>query len=90
MGLRINRTLSVWDGNWIDTRAETLDDAAREFAKRKGWREGWSVVSDVTQLDVYHHPVTRRRIKIVRVEGEEPQEVNVEPCDPIGFIVPPT
>ena len=88
MGLRINRTLSVWDGDWVDTSAETPEDAGRQFARRRGWQDGdWSVVSGVERLDAYHHPVARRRFQVLRRAGAS-EEIEVQASAPVGFVVP--
>lgn len=89
MGLTVNRTLSVWDGEWVDTAAETLDGAAREFARRRGWRDGtWRAVTDIEELDAYHHPVACRRFQLLRA-GARTRRVDAQPGDPVGFVVPP-
>lgn len=90
MDLTTNRTLSVWDGEWVDTSAETLHGAATEFARRRGWREGtWRAVTDIEELDAYHHPVARRRFRVLRA-GTRIRRVDAQAGDPVGFVVPPT
>ena len=89
MGLKTNRTLSVWDGEWVDTAAETLEGAAREFARRRGWPDGsWRAVTDIEELDAYHHPVARRRFQVLRA-GVRTRRVDAQASDPLGFVVPP-
>ena len=88
MDLTINRTLSVWDGGWVDTGAVTLHGAAREFALKRGWRDGsWRAVTRIEELDAYHHPVARRRFQVLRA-GVHTRRVDVQADDPVGFVVP--
>lgn len=88
MALRINRHLSVWDGEWRDTRAYLLEDAAAQFAGRRGWEPGtWSVSNVRPAFD--HFPVAHRRFHVEYGAEEEPVVEEVAATEPVGFVVPP-
>ena len=66
MGLKTNRTLSVWDGERVDTASETLEGAAKGVRPQESMAGSWRAVTDIEELDSYHRPVARRRFQVLR------------------------